>query len=142
MYINLSLIVLSLRPLVNCTSLESFTNNTIYRTVGFVYPQWGCSSIYCSLSYPSRTLIICHSLKRKCNLRLQAVQRIYNAFISGVLRDKTMANILIYNFNDGKQITLFVDQYHWLKSFDTIRLEQNENSIKAPQVFKPKNKII
>ena len=59
----------------------------------------------------------------------------------GILRDKTMANTLMYIPNNNTQITPSVDYNQLLKRLDTqLNEPTNQNSIISAKVANPKNK--
>ena len=62
----------------------------------------------------------------KCNIYL--LSRLV-ASISGISRDKTIADNLIYIHNDDTQNTRFLSKNYWLKSFYSNSLELTNQEV-------------
>ena len=61
---------------------------------------------------------------------------------SGIIRDKTMDDKLLWISNDDKQNYLFSRLKLVFEKFDYWSFEPNQNSIYEPKILKRKNKII
>ena len=70
----------------------------MYRRGKFVYHHYGCTSIFRSLSYPLRSLNIDTKIVTEKESEIEKAVR-----NSGILRDKTMVDRLMYFPNDDKQ---------------------------------------
>ena len=57
--------------------------------------------------------------------------QIKEGLFSRILREKAMADKLVYIPNDDTKITLFVHYYKWLKRFDTQHNESNNQNFKS-----------